>query len=97
VVKIWPIVALFGEWDRRRLVRAIGAVAAVTALTFLVAAILFGDQSGFFANQDVRGLQREAVGASPGTCSGASPNANPKSCSAAAAPSSAATRRKPWW
>ena len=65
VLKIWPIVALFGEWDRRRLVRAIGAVAAVTALTFLVSEIIFGDQSGFFSNQDVRGLQREAVGGIP--------------------------------
>ena len=61
VLKIWPVVALFGEWDRRRLIRATATAVAVTALTFLVAAIFFGDQSGFFANQDVRGLQREAV------------------------------------
>lgn len=60
-LKVWPIVALFGEWDRRRLVRATATAAAVGALTFVVAAIFFGDQSGFFSNQDVRGLQREAV------------------------------------
>ncbi len=60
-LKIWPIVALFGEWDRRRLLRATATAIAVGALTFVVAAIFFGDQSGFFANQDVRGLQREAV------------------------------------
>lgn len=61
VLKIWPIVALLGEWDRRRLIRAAAAAAAVAALTFIAAAIFFGDQSGFFSNQDVRGLQREAV------------------------------------
>jgi hypothetical protein len=61
VLKIWPVVALFGEWDRRRLVRATAMAVAVTAVTFLVAAIFFGDQSGFFANQGARGLQREAV------------------------------------
>jgi hypothetical protein len=61
VLKIWPVVALFGEWDRRRLLRAVATATAVAAVTFLVAAIFFGDQSGFFANQDVRGLQREAV------------------------------------
>jgi hypothetical protein len=60
-LKVWPMVALFAEWDRRRLVRAVAAAAGVVALTFLAAAIFFGDQSGFFANQDVRGLQREAV------------------------------------
>lgn len=65
VLKVWPIVALFGEWDRRRLLRATGAAVAVAALTFVVAAIFFGDQSGFFSNQDVRGLQREAVAGVP--------------------------------
>jgi hypothetical protein len=64
-LKIWPVVALFGEWDRRRLVRAVAMAAAVGALTFVVAAIFFGDQSGFFSNQDVRGLQREAVAGVP--------------------------------
>ena len=64
-LKVFPIVALFGEWDRRRLVRAIAAAAAVAALTFLVAGVLFGDQSGFFGNQDVRNLQKEAVAGVP--------------------------------
>jgi Glycosyltransferase family 87 len=64
-IKVWPVVALLGEWDRRRL--AIGAVvaAAVIALSFLMAGVLFGDQSAFFDNQDTRGLEVEAVGASP--------------------------------
>ena len=64
-LKIWPVVALFGEWDRRRLLRATLAAAGVVALTFLVAALFFGDQSGFFSNQDVRGLQKEAVAGIP--------------------------------
>jgi hypothetical protein len=65
VIKVWPIVALFGEWDRRRLLRSSVVAAAVIAVVFAVAAALFGDQSTFFDNQDVRGLQVEAVGSMP--------------------------------
>jgi hypothetical protein len=64
-VKIWPLVALFGEWERRRLALGAAVAAAVIALTFLVAGALFGDQAAFLGNQDVRGLQKEAVGAMP--------------------------------
>lgn len=65
VLKVWPVVVLFGEWDRRRLLRATAAAVAVAVLTFAAAAIFFGDQSGFFSNQDVRGLQKEAVAGIP--------------------------------
>jgi hypothetical protein len=64
-IKIWPIVALFGEWERRRLAIGAAVAAGVVALTFLVAGVLFGDQTEFLSNQDVRGLQVEAVGAIP--------------------------------
>lgn len=64
-LKIFPVVALFGEWDRRRLVRAGATAAAVGALTLLVAGIAFGDQAGFFGNQDTRNLQKEAVAGVP--------------------------------
>jgi hypothetical protein len=64
-IKVWPIVALFGEWDRRRLAIAGVVAAAVIALSFVAAAIPFGDQSTFFDNQDTRGLEVEAVGAMP--------------------------------
>lgn len=64
-IKVWPVVALFGEWDRRRLAIGAAVAAGVVALTFLVAGVLFGDQSGFFGNQDARHLQVEAVGAIP--------------------------------
>jgi hypothetical protein len=64
-IKIWPIVALFGEWERRRLLTAVAAAAVVIALVFAAAAHLFGNQSTFFENQDVRGLQVEAVGGMP--------------------------------
>jgi Glycosyltransferase family 87 len=60
-IKIWPVVALLGEWDRRRLAIGAAVAAGVIALTFLVAGGLFGGQSGFIDNQDVRGLQKEAV------------------------------------
>jgi Glycosyltransferase family 87 len=64
-IKVWPIVVLFGEWDRRRLLRSAAVAAGVVALVFAVAAHMFGDQSTFFENQDVRGLQVEAVGSMP--------------------------------
>jgi len=64
-IKVWPIVALLGEWDRRRLLVSAAAAAAAIALSFIAAAGLFGDQSTFFDNQDVRGLQVESVGAAP--------------------------------
>lgn len=64
-IKIWPVVALFGEWDRRRLLRATVAAVAAVALCFLVAGVLFGNQSAFFDNQDVRGLQKESVAGVP--------------------------------
>jgi hypothetical protein len=64
-IKVWPIVLLFGEWDRRRLLRSIATAAAVIAAVFAAAFALFGDQSTFFDNQDFRGLQIEAVGATP--------------------------------
>lgn len=64
-IKVWPIVALFGEWERRRLAISAIAAAGAIALSFVAAGILFGDQSTFFDNQNVRGLQVEAVGSIP--------------------------------
>ncbi len=65
VIKVWPVVLLFGEWDRRRLLRSGATAMAVVAAVFAAAFALFGDQSTFFDNQDFRGLQVEAVGAIP--------------------------------
>jgi hypothetical protein len=64
-IKVWPIVALFGEWERRRLAISAVAAAAAIGLSFIAAGIFFGDQSTFFDNQNVRGLQVEAVGSIP--------------------------------
>ena len=64
-VKVWPIAVLFGEWNRRRLVIASATAATVIAATFLIGEISFGEQSTFFNNQGGRGLQIEAVAASP--------------------------------
>ena len=64
-IKVWPILALFGEWSRRRLLVSAAAAAAVIALVFAFAAILFGNQSTFIDNQDVRGLQVESVASAP--------------------------------
>jgi hypothetical protein len=65
MVKVWPVVLLFGEWDRRRLLVSIGAAAAAIALVFAAAAVLFANQTAFLTNQDARGLQVEAVAATP--------------------------------
>lgn len=64
-IKVWPVVLLLGEWDRRRLLRSAAAAAGVIMLVFAFAAHMFGDQSAFFDNQDVRGLQVEAVASLP--------------------------------
>jgi hypothetical protein len=64
-IKVWPIVLLFGEWDRRRLLVS-GLAAAVTiSAILLTAAIAFGDLSTFLDEQSNRGLQEESVAAAP--------------------------------
>jgi Glycosyltransferase family 87 len=64
-IKVWPVVVLFGEWDRQRLLRSALAALAVLALVFLVATIAFGDPSTFLDGQSGRGLQEEAVATAP--------------------------------
>ncbi len=64
-IKVWPIVLLLGEWDRRRLLRASGAALAVLALVFAVSALAFGDPASFLGEQSNRGLQEEAVATLP--------------------------------
>lgn len=64
-LKVWPVMVLLGEWDRRRLAIGAAAAAGAVVVTFLLAWVLFGDQTEFFGNQGARGLQKEAVAASP--------------------------------
>jgi hypothetical protein len=66
MIKAWPIALLFGEWDRRRLLRAGAGAAAAVALVFAISAIAFdGDQLNFLKEQNGRGLQVEAVASLP--------------------------------
>jgi hypothetical protein len=65
MVKVWPIFVLLGEWDRKRLLRAIAGALAVIALIFAASEIAFGESFHFLSNQDDRGLQVEAVAAAP--------------------------------
>lgn len=66
MVKAWPIALLFGEWDRRRLLRAGAGAGAAIALVFAISAIAFsGDQLTFLTEQNGRGLQVEAVASLP--------------------------------
>jgi hypothetical protein len=64
-IKVWPIVVLFGEWNRRRLLRAGLAAAVGLGAVFLVTGILFGNGTSFLGEQGGRGLQVEAVAATP--------------------------------
>lgn len=64
-IKVWPIVLLFGEWDRRRLLWAVAAAIATITLVLLVSAIAFDDSAGFLGEQNGRGLQEEAVATAP--------------------------------
>lgn len=64
-IKLWPMVLLFGEWDRRRLLRAVAAAVGVLAVVFLVSALAFGDSTSFLGEQGDRGLQEEAVATAP--------------------------------
>jgi hypothetical protein len=64
-VKIWPIVLLFGEWDRRRLGRATLAALLAAAAVLAAGAVAFGDPLGGLSAQGGRGLQEEAVATAP--------------------------------
>jgi hypothetical protein len=65
MIKVWPVVLLFGEWDRRRLlVSGLVAILVVSVIT-LAAAISFGSLSTFLTEQRNRGLQEEAVATAP--------------------------------
>lgn len=64
-IKLWPVLLLFGEWSRERLLRAVLAAAATVALVFAVSAIAFGDPAGFLSHGGERGLQEEAVATIP--------------------------------
>jgi len=64
-VKLWPVLVLFGEWDRERLLRSIAAAVAVVAVVFAASAIAFGDPAGFVSHGGARGLQEEAVATIP--------------------------------
>jgi hypothetical protein len=65
VIKLWPALLLFGEWDRSRLLRSAGAALVAIALVFLVSTIAFGDSTGFLSHGGDRGLQEEAVATIP--------------------------------
>jgi hypothetical protein len=64
-VKVWPAFLLLAEWDRGRLLRAAATALGVIALVFVVAHLSFGDTLGFLDHQNGRGLQKEAVAATP--------------------------------
>ncbi len=64
-IKVWPIVLLFGEWDRRRLIHAVTAALGTIALVVVISTLAFGDSDSFLSEQSGRGLQEEAVAIVP--------------------------------
>jgi hypothetical protein len=64
-IKLWPVLLLFGEWDRPRLLRSGAAALAAIALVFAISTIAFGDTTGFLSHGGDRGLQEEAVATIP--------------------------------
>lgn len=64
-IKLWPLLLLFGEWDRARLLRSVLAATAVSALVLAVSAIAFGGATEFVSHGGDRGLQEEAVATIP--------------------------------
>jgi hypothetical protein len=65
MIKVWPVFVLFGEWDRRRLLRSVVAAGVTAVAIFAIAWLLFDGQKGFLEHQGDRGLQLEAVATSP--------------------------------
>lgn len=66
MVKVWPIVVLFGEWEWRRLLRACLGAAVAASLVFALSSVFFdGDMFEFLGEQGERGLQIEAVASTP--------------------------------
>lgn len=65
MIKVWPVFVLFGEWDRRRLLRSVVAAGVTAVGIFAIAWLLFDGQKGFLEHQQDRGLQLEAVATSP--------------------------------
>jgi hypothetical protein len=64
-IKLWPVLLLFGEWDRTRLFRAVLSAFAVGALVLMVSTIAFDGSTGFVSHGGDRGLQEEAVATIP--------------------------------
>ncbi len=66
-IKLWPVVLLLGEWDRRRLFRACLGAGATVALVFAVAAIAFGDPTSFLASRATAACRKKRWRHCPGS------------------------------
>lgn len=64
-IKVWPVLLLLGEWDRRRLLRGALEAVAVIGTVLLVSTIAFGNATHFLSSGGGRGLQEEAVATIP--------------------------------
>lgn len=65
MLKVWPVLCIFGEWDRRRLWKSIAWLLTAVGAILLASALAFGDPFTFLGQQGGRGLQVEAIAAAP--------------------------------
>lgn len=65
LIKVWPVLALLASRTRRKLIRAAGFCAATVIAVIGVSSIFLGNTLGFISHQSVRGLEVEAVAATP--------------------------------
>ena len=65
LLKVWPLLALLAVRTRRELTRAALSFVATVVIVTLAASIFLGNTLGFISNQAGRGLEVDAVAASP--------------------------------
>ncbi|MGC9220754.1 MAG: glycosyltransferase 87 family protein [Solirubrobacteraceae bacterium] len=65
LIKVWPVLGLLLARTRRELARALGWMVALGVLVTVAATPVLGNTLSFITNQSARGLEEEAVAASP--------------------------------
>lgn len=63
--KAWPVLALLGSRTFAEAIRAVVGVTVILVVTSLAAYVLFGNPFSFLANKAGRGLEVEAIAATP--------------------------------
>lgn len=65
MVKVWPVLGLLAATSRRELLKALGWLVATALVITGLSSIYFGNTLGFISNQSTRGMEVEAIAATP--------------------------------